>query len=247
VVKSTNGAVRMVKLDIDKYPEIPNQMRVQSIPAVYAFKDGRPVDGFVGALPESQIKAFVQRLTGGKTGAPGSPLEEALEVAKQALAEGDYASAEQIFRQVVQRQPDNVPALIGLARCAVAAQDFDDAEAILAKLPADATGSAEVASIRTSIELARQAEKAAGGLGDLERRLAKNENDHEARLELANVQWGVGNREQAIDHLLLIFKRDREWQDQAARKQLLKLFEAMGPTDPLTVQGRKRLSSLLFS
>jgi putative thioredoxin len=243
-VAATNGAVRMVKLDIEKYPEIPTQMRIQSIPAVYAFKDGRPIDGFVGAIPETQIKAFVQRLAGKP--AP-SPLDEALELAKEAFTQGDTATAENIYQQILQRQPDHVAALVGLARCALAANDVADARDIIARIPAAEAKSAEVASVVAAIELAEQAAGAIGAVGELEARLGRDPNDHEARLELANALFAIGQREAAIDHLLRIVKADREWNEQAARKQLVKLFEAMGPTDPLTVQTRKRLSSILFS
>jgi putative thioredoxin len=243
-VAATNGAVRMVKLNIEDHPEIPTQMRIQSIPAVYAFKDGRPVDGFVGALPEAQVKAFVQRLAG-KAGP--SPLDEALEVAKQALADGDVATAENIYQQILQRQPDHVGALVGLARSALAANDLADAKDIIAKVPAAEAKSAEVVSVLTAIELAEQAAAAAGATGEFEARLAKDPQDHAARLELASALFGGGAREAAIDHLLHIVKADREWNEQAARKQLVKLFEAMGPTDPLTVRTRKRLSSILFA
>jgi putative thioredoxin len=243
-VAATNGAVRMVKLNIEDYPEIPTQMRIQSIPAVYAFKDGRPVDGFVGAVPEAQIKAFVQKLAG-KAGP--SPLDEALEMARQALGEGDAETAESIYRQILQRQPDHVGALVGLTRSALAANDLADAKEIIARVPAADAKSAEVVSVLTAIELAEQAAASVGAAGEFEARLARDPNDHEARLELANVLFAGGSREAAIDHLLHIVKADREWNEQAARKQLVKLFEAMGPTDKLTVQTRKRLSSILFS
>jgi putative thioredoxin len=243
-VAATKGAVRMVKLNIEDHPEIPTQMRIQSIPAVYAFKDGRPVDGFVGALPEAQIKAFVQKLAG-KAGP--SPLDEALEMAKQAFAEGDAATAENIYQQILQRQPDHVAALVGLARCALAAGDVTDAKDIIAKVPEAEAKAAEVVSVLTAIELAEQAAASAGAVGEFEARVARDPKDHEARLELANALFAAGQREAAIDHLLDIVKADREWNEQAARKQLVKLFEAMGHTDPLTVQTRKRLSAILFS
>jgi putative thioredoxin len=243
-VAATNGAVRMVKLDIEAHPEIPTQMRIQSIPAVYAFKDGRPVDGFVGALPEQQVKAFVQKLAG-KAGP--SPLDEALEVAKQAFAEGDLATAENIYQQILQREPTHVTALVGLARCALAANDVADAKEIISRVPAAEAKAAEVVSVLTAIELAETAAASAGVAHEFEARVAQNPKDHEARLELANALYAGGKREEAIDHLLQAVRLDRDWNEQAARKQLVKLFEAMGPTDPLTVQTRKRLSSILFS
>jgi putative thioredoxin len=244
VVAATNGAVKMVKLNIEDHPEIPTQMRIQSIPAVYAFKDGRPVDGFVGALPETQIKAFVQRLGGT---APPSALDEALEVAKQAFADGDAAAAQNIYQQILQRQPDHTAALVGLARCLLAAHDVEGAKAALAQVSAEDAKSAEAVSIAAAIELAEQAAASSGATREFELRLDRNPNDHEARYELAVALFGAGQRQEAIDHLLHIVKANRDWNEQAARKQLVKLFEAMGPTDPMTVDTRKRLSSILFA
>jgi putative thioredoxin len=243
-VKAANGAVRLVKLNIDEHPEIPTQMRVQSIPAVYAFKDGRPVDGFVGALPESQIKAFIQRLAG-KAGP--SPIDEAIEAAKQALAEGDAATAHSVFAQVLAHQPENVPARAGLARIALGQGALEEAKEIIGEIPADDAKHADVVSVKAAIELAETAAAAQGATAEFEARLARDPADHDARLELANALFAAGQGAEAIDHLLKIVRADREWSDQAARKQLLKLFEALGPTDPLTVQARKRLSSILFS
>ena len=244
-VKAANGAVKLVKLNIDDHPEIPTQMRVQSIPAVYAFKDGRPVDGFVGAQPESQIKAFIQRLAG-KAGP--SPIDEALEMAKQALADGDVATAQNVFAQVLDHQPDNVVALAGLARIALGQGAIEDAKEIIGQVPpGDGAKHADVVSVKAAIELAEGAAAAQGASSEFEARLAADPADHEARLELANALFASGDQGAAIDHLLQIVRADREWNEQAARKQLLKLFEALGPMDPLTVQARKRLSSILFS
>jgi putative thioredoxin len=244
-VKAANGAVKLVKLNIDDHPEIPTQMRVQSIPAVYAFKDGRPVDGFVGAQPESQIKAFIQKLAG-KAGP--SPIDEALDMAKQAAAEGDLATAQNIFAQVLDHQSDNVVALAGLAKLALGQGAIEDAKEIIGQIPpGDGAKHADVVSVKAAIELAEGAAAALGATAEFEARLAQDPNDHEARLELANAQFAGGDQAAAIDHLLKIIRADREWNEQAARKQLLKLFEALGPMDPLTVQARKRLSSILFS
>ncbi len=243
-VAATRGAVRMVKLNIDENPDLAQQMRIQSIPAVYAFKDGRPVDGFVGAVAESQIKAFVGRLAG-KAGP--SPLEEALEMAKQALAEGDAGGAANIFSQILERQPDNIGALVGLARCALAENQPAEARDILARVPADQHKNVDVVAVTAALELAEAAAKASGASREFEARLERDPNDHEARFELATALFASGKREAAVDALLHIVKADRSWNDAAARKQLVKLFEAMGPTDPLTVSARKRLSSVLFS
>src|ERR1043166_4704123 len=215
VVRASNGAVRMAKLNIDENPEIAQQMRIQSIPAVYAFKDGRPVDGFVGALPESQVKQFVQRLGGG-AGGP-SPIEEAMAMAKEAAQGGDHASAAALYSQILQHEPEQWEALGGLIRALTARGELDKAHQALA------------------------------GAGKLKSRVEQNPDDHEARFELATALFGSGEREAAIDELLTLFKRDRKWNDEAARKQLVKFFEVMGPTDPLTLSARRRLSSLMFA
>jgi putative thioredoxin len=244
-VRATNGAVRMVKVNIDENPQIAQQMRIQSIPAVYAFKDGRPVDGFVGALPESQVRQFVQRLRGGKDGP--SPVEEALAMAKQALQSGDHKTAGALYSQVLQRDPANVEALAGNTRAMIARGELVKARQLLDRVPKESAAHADITSARSALELAEQAQKAMAGAKKLRARLASNPDDHEARFELATGLFGTGEREAAIDELLTLFKRDREWNQQAARKQLVKFFEAMGPTDPLTLSGRRRLSAQMFS
>jgi putative thioredoxin len=245
VVRAANGAVRMVKLNIDENPEIAQQMRIQSIPAVYAFKDGRPVDGFVGAQPESQVKQFVQRLGGGSAGP--SPVEEALAMAKEAAQSGDHNTAAAIYGQVLQHEPDTAEAIAGLARALIAKGQFDQARQALAGAPAELAKNADIAAAHAALDLAEQGRKAVGSAGRLRARLEQDPDDHEARFELATALFGGGEREAAIDELLSLFKRDREWDDQAARRQLVKFFEAMGPTDPLTLSARRRLSSLMFS
>jgi putative thioredoxin len=244
-VRAANGAVRMVKVNIDENPEIAQQMRIQSIPAVYAFKEGRPVDGFVGAQPESQVKQFVQRVSGGKGGP--SPVEEALAMAKEALQQGDHGSAGAVFSQVLQREPGNIDALAGLARALTAGGDFRRARQTLDRVGKEHTGHAEITAARAALELAEHAKTAMASAGKLRARLAQNPDDHEARLELATALFGSGGRETAIDELLTLYKRDREWNEQAARKQLVKFFEVMGATDPLTLSARRRLSALMFS
>ena len=244
-VRATGGAVRMVKVNIDENPQIAQQMRIQSIPAVYAFKDGRPVDGFVGALPESQVKQFVQRLGGGKGGP--SPVEEAMAMAKEALQSGDHKTAGALYAQVLQRDPANLEALAGNIRAMIARGDLAKARKALDRTPKESAAHAEITAARSALELAEQAHKAMAGASKLRARLATNPDDHEARFELATGLFGSGNREAAIDELLGLFKRDREWNEQAARKQLVKFFEAMGSTDPQTLSGRRRLSALMFS
>jgi putative thioredoxin len=243
-VKAANGAVRMVKLNIDDNPEVAQQMRIQSIPAVYAFKDGRPVDAFVGAVPESQVKQFIQRL-GGPTGP--SPIEEAMTMAKEALQNGDYDSAGGIFSQVMQREPDNVDALAGLARSLTGKGEYSAARELLSLVPKEQLNHAEVAAAHSALELAEQASKAMGESDQFRARLATDPNDHEARFELATALFGAGEREAGIDELLTLYRKDRNWNEEAARKQLVKFFEVMGPTDPLTLSARRRLSSLMFS
>ena len=245
-VRDAKGAVRMVKIDIDKNQDLAAQMRIQSIPAVYAFKDGRPVDGFVGALPDSQVKQFVSKLAA-SAGPSASPIAEAVALAKEAVAAGDLPRAANIFAQVVQHDPGNVDALAGLAKIAIAKKDLKQAAEILGKIPAEHAKHADVTAARTSLELAEAGSKASGAIGELQARLEQNPKDHQARLDLASALFAAGEREPAIDQLLDLVRRDREWNDQAARKQLVKFFEAIGLTDPLTVQSRKRLSSILFS
>ncbi len=245
-VRDARGAVRLVKIDIDKNPELAQQMRIQSIPAVYAFRDGRPVDGFVGALPDSQVKQFVGRLAAGAGGGP-SPIEEAVALAKEAVQAGDLARAANIFGQVLQHEPDNVDALAGLARIAIGRKDYAQAKQLLARVPAASANHAEVAAARASLELAEAGAQAQGAVGELRARLERDPKDYQARFDLAGALFAQGDREGAVDQLLELVKRDRKWNEEAARKQLVKFFEAMGPTDPLTVSARKRLSSLLFA
>ena len=243
-VRAANGAVRMVKLNIDETPEIAQQMRIQSIPAVYAFKDGRPIDGFVGALPESQVKQFVQRLAGQ---GGSSPVAEALAMAKEALQNGDHRSAGAVFSQILQRDPENVEAQAGLARALIAGGDLAKARQLLDRVAKEDAGHGEITAARAALDLAEQAKTAMAGASKLRARLAADPDDHAARLELATALFGGGDREAAIDELLTLYKRDREWNEQAARKQLLKFFEVMGGSDPLTISARRRLSALMFS
>jgi putative thioredoxin len=243
-VRAANGAVRMVKLNIDDNPEIAQQMRIQSIPAVYAFKDGRPVDAFVGAVPESQIKQFIQRL-GGPSGP--SPVEEAMAMAKEALQNGDYDSAGGIFSQVLQQEGDNIDALAGLARVLIAKKEYAPARELLSGVAKEQLGHAEIAAAHSALELAEQASKAMGESDKFRARLEKDANDHEARFELGTALFGADEREAGIEELLTLYRKDRAWNDEAARKQLVKFFEVMGPTDPLTLSSRRRLSSLMFS
>ena len=242
-VSDARGKVRLVKVNIDENQQIAQALRIQSIPAVFAFDKGQPVDGFVGAQSESQVKAFVDRLAG-QTGP--SPVDQALEQAAAAMAQNDHGAASALFGQILQHEPDNLAAIAGLARCLIAAGDTDAADEVLARAAEDAENT-DISGARAALALARQAAGRSGEVGGLEARVASNANDHQARLDLAVALFGGGERETAIDHLLEIMTRDMAWNDEAARKQLLEFFEALGPTDPLTLAARRRLSSLLFS
>ncbi len=246
-VTESRGAVRLVKINVDENQELAQQMRIQSIPAVYAFKDGRPVDGFVGALPEGQVKQFVQKLASLAPGAAPSPIADALALAQAALQAGDQARAANIWSQVLQMEPGNLEALAGLARFAIAKKDFAKAKELLARVPAAEAARPEIAAAKAALELAEAGAKSAGATAEFETRLAQNPKDHQARLDLSAALFAAGEREKAIDHLLESIRLEREWNEQAARKQLLKLFEAVGLSDPLTVASRKRLSAILFS
>jgi putative thioredoxin len=246
-VAEAKGAVRLVKIDIDKNQQLAAQMRIQSIPAVYAFYQGQPVDGFVGALPDSQIKAFVAKLAGLAGGAGGpSPVEEALEHADAALDSGDAGAASAIFNQVIVHEADNIRALAGLTRALVVGGDLKRARETFDKIPADKQADAAVAKAKAALELAEQAAGAAGKLGEFDARLAQNPNDHQARFDRAMALYATGEQEKAVDELIEIVRRERAWNEEGARKQLVKFFEALGPMHALTLSGRRRLSSLLF-
>ena len=243
-VTAAKGKVKLVKVDIDKNPAYAGQLRVQSIPAVFAFVDGRPVDGFMGALPESQVKAFVDRLAKEKAaGGGGSHVDELLEFAKESLAMNDLGGAAQAYAQVLQAEPENAKALGGLARLYVQNGDPDRAREVLAMAPPDAKDP-DLDSVRAALALA---EAAPADTAAFEQRLAKDPDNHQARFELAAALAGAGRLDAAADNLLYIIERDREWNDEAARKQLLKVFEAAGPMSEVAKQGRRRLSAILFS
>lgn len=241
VVRDSKGGLRLVKLNIDEHPEIPGQMGVQSIPAVFAFQNGRPVDGFMGALPESRIKAFVARLIG-ETPEAGDNLGSA----EAALAAGDVNTAAQAFAEILQGDAENAEALAGLAKCYVKTGDLDRAEQTLSLVPPAKSESTPVTSARAALELARKSGQA-GDLETLRAKVAENPSDPQARFDLALALNAKADREGALNELLAIVAKDRGWNDDAARKQLVQFFEAWGPTDPATTSGRQRLSSLLFA
>jgi putative thioredoxin len=242
-VKAAKGKVKLVKMNIDDHPAIPGQMGIQSIPAVIAFVNGQPADGFMGALPESQVVAFLERLTKDRIGGEAQDL---LKTADAALAEGDTAGAADLYAQILAEDAANVHALGGLARCYVETGALDEARQTLAMVPEAKRNDASVAAARAALELAEQV-KTVGPIADLEQKVAQDPLDHQARLDLALALSGEGRRIEALEHLLAIVKRDRKWNEDGARKQLVQLFDAWGPTDEATVEGRKRLSSILFA
>jgi putative thioredoxin len=237
VVKAAKGKVKLVKMNIDQHPAIPGQMGIQSIPAVIAFVDGRPADGFMGAVPESQINAFIDKITKGMT-APGEPnVAEILKEAEAVLAEGDPAAAAQIYAEILGFDATNIPALTGAV---------EQAKQTLAMVPESKRNDAAVKAVQASIELAEQAQSV-GPVTELEQKVAANPLDHQARFDLATALNALGKRSEATNQLLEIVKRDRKWNDDGARKQLVQFFEAWGGADEATVEGRKRLSTILFS
>lgn len=249
VVKAANGAVKLVKINIDQNQMLAQQLRIQSIPAVYAFFGGRPVDGFMGAVPESQVKQFVDNLvqaTGGAVGGAGNEVAELLEHAKAAIAQNDLDLAVRVYSEILGIDPANVTALAGIARYHVASGDLEQAKELLAQVEAKDRNNADVVAVQAAIDLAEKA-KEAGPLDELKAKAAADPKDMQARLDLAMAYWAGNQRQEAIDELLAMIKLDRKWNEEAARQQLLKFFEALGFTDPLAVDGRKRLSTILFS
>ena len=244
VVRQANGKVRMVKINVDENQQLAQQMRVQSIPAVYAFVNGQPVDGFMGALPESQIKQFVDRLGG--QGNMAEEIEAAVAEARMALEQQDYQTAGQIFAQVLQVDREHAGALAGLARCQLAVGDLENAQATLALVPPAKASDPDVLSAKAALELALNPVDVSE-IGTLKAQIEKNPDDFQARLDLAVLLNGAGERAEATDQLIYVIKKMRSWNEEAARKQLVKFFEAWGPKDEFTLAGRRKLSSVLFS
>ncbi|NVO12955.1 MAG: co-chaperone YbbN [Rhodoplanes sp.] len=249
VVRAARGKVKLCKLNIDEhgavFQQLQQQLGIQSIPAVIAFADGRAADGFMGALPEQQVVAFVERLTGGK-GAADDPVQQAIEAADAALVEGDAASAAEIYAEVLAHDPENIHAMAGLTRCHVETGELEQARQTLAMVPEAKRSQPPVAAAAAALEVAEQA-AALGPLVELEKKVAADPLDHQARFDLALALNAKGRRAETVDHLLEIARRDRKWNEDGARKQLVQLFEAWGPTDEATVSGRRRLSSILFA
>ncbi len=241
-VRAAGGAVKLVKIDVDKNPAYAGQLRVQSIPTVYAFVNGQPVDGFQGALPESQVKAFIEKLTGGSSA--NSDVEQLLELGEESLGLSDFGGAAQAFAHVLTLEPENEKAIAGMARVYLAGGDADQARQTIAMAPADSK-EPSVVSVRAQLSLASGAET--GEIAELQARVAADPNDHQARYDLALAQAASGDLKGAVDSLLTIVQADREWNEQAARKQLLVVFEAAGLTSDIAKDGRRRLSSILFA
>jgi putative thioredoxin len=246
LVNEAKGAVRLVKVNIDENPEIAQQLRVQSIPTVYAFKNGQPVDGFMGPVPDSQLSQFVQGLIGPGGGEAATAVEDALVLAADALAKHDLTTAAQIFGHILQEDPGHPRAVAGLARCYLESGDLERAKKTLGLVRPDAAGDESIRAVEAELALKERA-ASTGELEPLRARIAANPADLQARFDLALGLDAKGAREEAIDSLLDIIGRERKWNEDAARKQLVILFDAMGPTDPRTIAARRRLSSLLFS
>ena len=242
-VRSAKGAVKLAKMNIDEHPSIAGQLGIQSIPAIIAFINGQPADGFMGALPESQVIAFLERVTKQEI---GGEEKELLKAADEALAASDPVAASELYSEVLTRDPNNIHALAGLARALVESGNIGEAKHILEEVPESKRNDSAVAAARAAIEVAEQAAQL-GPVAELEQKVAANPLDHQARFDLAVALNGNNRRQEALDHLLEIVRRDRKWNEDAARRQLVQFFEAWGPTDEHTVAGRRRLSSILFA
>ncbi len=240
LVRRAGGQVRLVKINVDENQDLAAQLRIQSIPTVFAFSNGRPADAFTGALPESQIQAFIERLTGGSK----APLDLALEQAAQALNGGDAADAESLYGDILAQEPGNPAATAGIIRAAIASGDLDRAREFAGGLESKLAAQGDVAAALTALELADQD---TGDAGALMEKLALDGDDHQARFDLAMAQYGAGDAGAAVESLLELARRDRDWNDEAARAQLVKIFDALGSAHPVTVAGRRGLSSILFS
>ena len=245
-VKDARGKVKLVKVNVDENQTIAGQLRVQSIPTVYAFWQGQPIDAFQGALPDSEIKAFIDRVVTTAGGETGGGLGDALEAAENMLTEGATADAAQVFAAVIQEDPDNAAAYGGMARAYLALGDADKAAQVLLTVPEALQSAPEIEAARAQIELARQAENA-GPVADLRAAVEANPDDHQARFDLAQALYAAGDAEVAVTELLEIFRRDAEWNEGAAKEQLFTIFDALKPNDPIALNGRRKLSSMIFA
>ena len=246
VVREAKGAVILAKIDIDQNQAIAQQMQIKSVPTVYGFVDGRPVDAFQGAQPESQVKAFVDKLAEAAGTAQADPLADAMAEAKELLAAEEFEGAAGVYGQVVSHAPDNVDALGGLARALVGMGEIEGATEILSQVPEDQANHPDVASAQSSLDILMQS-AAVGDLSVLEAAIAADPKNHQARFDLAIGLFGAGRRDDAIDQLVDSMKIDRTWNDGAARAQLIQFFDTMNPADEATIVGRRKMSAVLFS
>ena len=245
-VKAANGAVTMAKVNVDENQAIAGQMQVQSIPTVFAFSNGQPVDGFQGAVSASEIKAFVDRVVAANGGEVESGLDSAVASAEQMLDDGEFEAAIETFSAILEEDANNIKSYIGLIKCHIALGDLDQAEAILNGIPLEISQSPEIEAVHAQIELAKQA-RDAGPINELALLVEKNPDDNDARFKLAQALHGAGQVEDAVDQLLELFKRDREWNDGAAKAQLFTIFEALESNNKIVLNGRRKLSSLIFA
>ena len=246
-VTEAGGKVRMVKVNVDENQQLAAQLRIQSLPTVYAFWQGQPADGFQGALPPGEVKQFVSRvaaMAGG--GAEGGGLAEAVTAAEQMLDEGAASDAAQTFAAILGEDQNNAAAFAGLVRAHIAMNELDKAEALLANAHAEVSKAPELEAARAKLDLARQAAEA-GPVDALRAKVEANPEDHQARFDLANALYATGQVEDAVEQLLELFRRDREWNDGAAKTQLFTIFDALKPNDPIAQKGRRRLSSMIFA
>ena len=250
-VKAAKGAVKMAKVNVDEAQRLASALAqqglpLQSIPTVVAFYQGRPVDMFQGALPQSEIKAFIDRVVQAAGGDASGGLDEAVAAAEEMLTQGAVADAAQTFAAILGEEPDHAQAYAGLVRCYVELGQLDEAEATLNGAPAEIATSAPIEAARAQLELARQAE-GAGPLDELHAKVEANPDDHQARYDYAQALYAKGDGQAAVDQLLELFRRDREWNDGAAKAQLFTIFEALKPNDPVVLNGRRKLSSMIFA
>ena len=245
-VTAAGGKVRMAKVNVDENQMIAGQMRIQSIPTVYAFWQGQPVDGFQGALPPSQVDEFVAKIAKLGGDADDGGFAEAIEAAEGMLAEGDVSGAAETFAAILQEEPENAEAYGGLVRSYIALDDLDQAEAILNGAPAAITETSEMEAARAQLELARQA-ASAGPVAELQAKVEADPDDHAARFDLATALHASGKTAEAVEELLTLFRKDRDWNDGAAKAQLFKIFDALPPNDPIVLNGRRKFSSLVFA
>ncbi|WP_380055723.1 tetratricopeptide repeat protein [Falsihalocynthiibacter sp. SS001] len=244
-VNKAEGAVKMVKIDVDQNQGISAQLRIQSIPTVYAFWQGQPVDGFQGALPPSEIDAFVTRVADMGPGAPDGGLADAVEAAEAMFEAEEYDDALQTFVAITEEDPKNVPSFAGIIKCHLALGDADEAEAVLNGIPAEISTDPAIEAVRAKIDLAKQAANA-GPEAELKAAVEADPDNHQARFDLATALHAGGDTEGAVEQLLELFRRDREWNDAAAKSQLFTIFDALEAKDPIALNGRRKLSSMIF-